>query len=178
MRILSLCLLVGMAWGQEIKAPMPKVPDCIYAGKATHNFCGWTQFYDGDYRCACGHVWHWIPANQWHPHLEDKLGIWVDLGIWMVKSAPVLSAPLPDRIASASGSGTVTNTWSPAETYEPMDVPAIQEPTRFVTDPICKILSGHQIGSCWLPSYWTCADKSRVLETAEDGKKWCHKTQR
>ena len=22
---------------------------------------------------------------------------------------------------------------------------------------------------------WTCADKSRILLTAEDGKKWCHK---
>lgn len=24
---------------------------------------------------------------------------------------------------------------------------------------------------------WTCAEKSRILLTAEDGKKWCHKPQ-
>jgi hypothetical protein len=37
---------------------------------------------------------------------------------------------------------------------EPIDVPAIQEDKR-----------------------WTCADKSNVLMTSEDGKHWCHRVQ-
>jgi hypothetical protein len=42
----------------------------------------------------------------------------------------------------------------------PPDVPAIQKPAEGITMPL-----------------WRCADKSRILLTAEDGKKWCHKVQ-
>lgn len=32
-----------------------------------------------------------------------------------------------------------------------------------------------QLPSCTTKNSWSCADKSRILLTAEDGKKWCHK---
>jgi hypothetical protein len=91
-------------------------------------------------------------------------------------AAPVLSAPLPDRIESASGSGTVTNTWSPAETYEPMDVPAIQECDKKVEGwQVCPWPVDFPKHTGW---HFTCADKSRILGTAEDGTKWCRKVER
>jgi hypothetical protein len=50
------------------------------------------------------------------------------------------------------------------------DVPAINQ---------WRCDSDHEIGNgtCVGVVLWACADKSRILMTAEDGKKWCHKPQ-
>jgi hypothetical protein len=41
----------------------------------------------------------------------------------------------------------------------------------------CRLDGGHaKGGECSMPE-WGCADKSRILMTAEDGKHWCHKPQ-
>lgn len=57
--------------------------------------------------------------------------------------------------------------WHPDE---PIDVPAIQ------TDQPCGRMypSGHMM-VCEATHGWSCADKSRILLTSEDGKRWCHK---
>jgi hypothetical protein len=79
---------------------------------------------------------------------------------------------------------------------QPKDVRAIRIPIGDGGYPTCIwYYDGRpQIESCWdidgkpkLHSTphetavarwkWTCADKSRILETAEDGTKWCHKPQ-
>ena len=52
-----------------------------------------------------------------------------------------------------------------------LDVPAVQE-DHLVPNPVCVLSSGcDQVKT----KYWTCADKSRVLLTAEDGSKHCVK---
>jgi hypothetical protein len=66
-------------------------------------------------------------------------------------------------------------------TAEPIDVPAVQtkcDPTAEENSPeMDACFSGE-----W-PYFFpdrivvTCADKSRILLTAEDGKQWCHKVQ-
>lgn len=51
--------------------------------------------------------------------------------------------------------------------FEPIDIPAIQ------------VKDGHSFvtfGGELIPR-WTCADKSRILLTAEDDTRWCHKVQ-
>jgi hypothetical protein len=53
----------------------------------------------------------------------------------------------------------------------PEDVPAI----RSREGTLC---GGDTVGMCSTPSFkWVCADRSRVLETAENGDKWCRKPQ-
>jgi hypothetical protein len=62
-------------------------------------------------------------------------------------------------------SATVTIATPP----EPIDVPAI--PVKI----LCQVFDGTKWQSA--PCGSTCADKSRILLTAEDGKKWCHAPQ-
>ena len=65
----------------------------------------------------------------------------------------------------------------PAIGHEPMDVPAVQE--DYVAH---KKSEGFACGQDWcvatkdiLEKRWTCADKSRVLLTSEDGARHCIK---
>jgi hypothetical protein len=112
--------------------------------------------------------------------------------------APVLSAPLPDRIeeqgwwpAEINVPGVTTDgprsdqpltTGQLIGTYEPMDVPAIQEPRRecIKYGIICATGTTSTCPPCEeygdVPE-WTCAEKSRILETAENGTKWCRKVE-
>jgi len=61
---------------------------------------------------------------------------------------------------------------------EPQDVPAVQK--------LVKIYNPVLLGTIVTPppppfhyeQRWACADKSRILLTAEDGSKWCHKVSR
>jgi hypothetical protein len=107
--------------------------------------------------------------------------------------APVLSAPLPDRIEDQWQYESCEGSCTPIP--EPEDVPAIQEPCHLLTTTLCLHKDDswdYDIGG--LPSAnfctatgdhyerrticdgkWTCAEKSRILETAENGRKWCRK---
>jgi hypothetical protein len=70
---------------------------------------------------------------------------------------------------------------------EPIDVPAITEGRQeCVQIPNCNICavdtrtSGNSCGCCsenQTVQEPTCVDKSRILQTAENGKHWCHKPQ-
>jgi len=72
--------------------------------------------------------------------------------------------------------------WRP----EAIDVPAIQvgkEECSTVKSDCGDSFCG-EIGSTLMPGTticwginWTCADKSRILQTSEDGTHWCHKPQ-
>jgi len=70
---------------------------------------------------------------------------------------------------------------------EPQDVPAVSR-TRRVRNPrdesLCELEAAHPElpkrcdGKTYVTeTKWTCADKSRVLMTAENGEKWCHRVQ-
>jgi hypothetical protein len=65
---------------------------------------------------------------------------------------------------------------------EPQDVPAIQEKRHEKTGGTinCRAVSD-ALETCDCEyrdvEVTTCADKSRILLTAEDGTKWCHKPQ-
>jgi hypothetical protein len=83
-------------------------------------------------------------------------------------AAPVLSAPLPDRIEDQWQYESCEGSCTPIP--EPMDVPAIQSGAM-----ICDIYGEYPQGC--RSKGWTCADKSRILETAEDGTKWCRRVQ-
>jgi hypothetical protein len=165
------------------------------------------------YRCQTNAVW-------------EVHGQIVPVGLLYIDAAPVLSAPLPDRITQDSGQvyrldgadsdrAFTVNDLSPASRQprftpcelpsgeiiqssanqafavmpacvydsEPVDVPAIQVPTNRAPD--CGSYFNDQ--PMWRqgeyctterPLIWTCADKSRILETAEDGTKWCRKVER
>lgn len=56
---------------------------------------------------------------------------------------------------------------------EPVDVPAIRSS---VDEVFCNAMMGY---SCTFTARdkWSCADKSSILLTSEDGKHWCHKVQ-
>jgi hypothetical protein len=76
--------------------------------------------------------------------------------------------PGPDHITGPGGGG-------PGPLYP--DVPAIKEMRKtkcssgaYVCDFNCQC-TGEMVNE----PHDTCADKSRILETAEDGKLWCHK---
>jgi hypothetical protein len=59
---------------------------------------------------------------------------------------------------------------------EPPDVPAIKK-TRPASHP-CNVDTGNLTMCMTAPEdYWTCENTTRILLTAEDGKKWCHKVQ-
>jgi hypothetical protein len=64
---------------------------------------------------------------------------------------------------------------------EPQDVPAIQETRKECVIPddvsVCSAMAGSQCpcGSMKDVPYWTCADKSRILLTSEDGQHHCIK---
>ena len=68
---------------------------------------------------------------------------------------------------------------------DPPDVPAVQEPTK--EPPDCPNMIGGQptmwhvnSGESLLcvktpPLEWTCKDKRRILQMAENGDRWCHR---
>jgi hypothetical protein len=56
---------------------------------------------------------------------------------------------------------------------ESPDVPALQERVRSCPPSSSAACCGDDCAG----NKWGCADKSRILLTAEDGKKWCHKPQ-
>jgi hypothetical protein len=93
-----------------------------------------------------------------------KYPIYPDATRWKLKSAPVIV-------------GTAVQTVSPPE---PPDVPAIQEPKKeCVAWWNIDTLMGNGLGCKEYAEvlHYTCADKSRILLPAEDGKYWCHKPQ-
>lgn len=64
----------------------------------------------------------------------------------------------------------------------PVDVSAIQvdKYTDYGPEWVCPagaFLSRYRGALACRMKVWTCADKSRILLTAEDGKCWCHKVQ-
>ena len=80
------------------------------------------------------------------------------------------------------------------EPAEPQDVPAVQTDASEASTGLCawNKLDGSNLSKPpftreqWLRAKaeckramrkWTCADKSRVLMTAENGAKWCHRGQ-
>lgn len=78
-----------------------------------------------------------------------------------------------------TGSGETMTCWdaavAPVGQKPPIDVPAIK---------ICAVnVKPNEV--CPFPDdfpkhtgyRYTCADKSRILQTAENGTKWCHKVQ-
>jgi hypothetical protein len=72
--------------------------------------------------------------------------------------------------------------WKPAHSCgdEPCDVPAIKGKAADGThDRLFWCNSGGGYAPCGAPAKpgATCSDKSRILMTAEDGKKYCHKPQ-
>jgi hypothetical protein len=78
-------------------------------------------------------------------------------------------------------------------TWQPLDVPAIHGQQYWCGGPSPNDLNNgvpkigrfpkHPVdhhGSCPVPPpipEWTCKDKHRILEEAEDGKHWCRKVQ-
>ena len=66
-------------------------------------------------------------------------------------------------------------TWSDARP----DVPAIEESVHTKTGTVSCVASGSSgLSTCnnnyYVHTIVTCADKSRILLTAEDGTNWCH----
>ena len=68
--------------------------------------------------------------------------------------------------------GTSARVWSNMSVGQEFDVPAIEEirPARF---PCNLTPTGSTACTTGDESYWTCADKSRVLLQAEDGTRHC-----
>lgn len=60
---------------------------------------------------------------------------------------------------------------------EPVDVPAAETPAVLECTPVD--IPGFNNSTCIAlrPAQWRCADTSRILLTAEDGTRWCHKPQ-
>ena len=87
--------------------------------------------------------------------------------------APVTLAELPDQISDewpADKPCPACPVWKVKP--EPVDVPAIkQSPETLITPIIC----GGKCDPLHIPARWICADKSRILLTAEDGTKHCVK---
>lgn len=119
----------------------------------------------------------------------------VPVVLFVDEAAEVLSAPLPDRIppihdtncltmrdfptaedgfvCMVSFTGEVRKVW--------LDVPAIQE-QRLEHKKGEGFECGMQdwciaLDDMYMP-HWSCQDKSRILETSEDGTKWCRKVQK
>jgi hypothetical protein len=115
-------------------------------------------------------------SHAFHQNITPVTG---DCGIYDGKRWNVMPFPSDQQILDYDQQSLLNLKTKTAEP-EPMDVPAIED----------KPFLMHAKGDCWgegmqavcadhdifKPTY-TCADKSRILLTAEDGKKWCHKVQ-
>jgi hypothetical protein len=83
--------------------------------------------------------------------------------------------------------GGMSGTCHATKPAKPEDVPAISHISRFkpsrndaafvegFVDECRKYARVDENTKECLVTKWTCADKARVLLTAENGKKWCHK---
>jgi len=90
--------------------------------------------------------------------------------------------PLSDICTGNCMTGVLEAAPKPAQ---PEDVPAIKGEAAHwgLTNRECDLGETSTAGphacpqSKWIEDTWTCKQKSRILLTAEDGKKWCHKPQ-
>jgi hypothetical protein len=181
----TVCLLVGMAWGQDYLSTVTLL-------KPTPISDGWHACLIQSQLITCvqplpdflsaplpdritqdsGQVYRLDGADSDHAFTVNDLS----LASRQPRFTPC-ELPSGEVIQSSANQAF---TVIPACVYdsEPMDVPAIQEPRRECIKygifcatgatsacPICE-----EYGD--VPES-TCQDKSRVLETAEDGKHWC-----
>ena len=95
---------------------------------------------------------------------------------------------------STEHKGWVNRLYAGYDEVLPLDVPAVQERHTYQRPPhmvfatfrdacahngevsVIKTKEGKEDEVCIIKR-WTCRDRSRVLLTSEDGKKWCHKLQ-
>jgi hypothetical protein len=138
---------------------------------------------------------------------ENVTTIWcgeaiICVGNFCRAEVPFISAELPDKIGtthyfqwgkgpdhshdepmivdsgpiSISRGQVVTTSGSVLDAPEPIDVPAIQETRKrrdcLIADQGCLVYGDE---TTYLA--WTCADKARILQTAENGDHWCHRVQ-
>ena len=83
--------------------------------------------------------------------------------------------------------GDVAHPRTQWEPWEYIDVPAIEETIdhwgTFATPQECwkreymPMQYCEKVAKRWELRHWTCAEKSRILLSAEDGAHWCHKVQ-
>lgn len=99
---------------------------------------------------------------------------------WMAESRPRLLdlLPLPEPLPPVKGTSGQIPYCMNCPT-DPADIPAIQVRDMFSPVGACGDGQKPEVplwNGCLIP-WWTCADKSRVLLTAEDGSHWCHRVQ-